>query len=135
MDMKQFELTDSAVFFQLKHPVTRVPLQDDKGPVGVRILGQDSEEFKRHQRQIANKGLEAAMRRGGAKPTAEELEHDANTTLSACIKELVNISWDGEALSAPADTLRMFELMPWAKEQIDSAIADRTLFIKASHKG
>lgn len=132
MDLSSFELTQEAVFVQLLHPVTNKPLADPNGPVGVRVYGADSDEFKKHRRRLANKGLEKSFKRERA--TIEEVEAETDKTLAGCIAELVNISWKGQELKAPGDVSAFLLNMPWAGEQIDKAMADRSRFMPALPK-
>lgn len=131
MDLKDFELVSGAVFFQLRNPQTDVLLEDGNGPVGVKILGSDSPEFKRHKRQLVNRNLERQSKRKGSL-TAEEIEDTTEKTLAACIVEIVNLSHDGKPLKAPDDCLHLIKEMPWAADQIDEAIGNRSLFMKVS---
>lgn len=149
MDFSEFELTDEPVFIQLKHIRTNQPLfeqRQDKGedvddldkPVGVKIYGADSDVFKKHLRRVANRGLEARFNRSGGNAkspiSAEELDDETQKTMAACIAEFVNVSWKGKALKAPEDNLMFVKRLPWAIEQIDRAMADRTLFMPALKK-
>jgi hypothetical protein len=142
MELGQFELTSDAVFYQLKHFDTGVPLADENGPVGVMILGSDTDEFKKHRRKIQNRSIEIAQAAASGKKgtnasqriTAEELDEESLVTLSACISEIKNISWKGARLEAPTDNRKLLDVMPWAAEQIDAAIGNRKLFMPALSK-
>ena len=145
MDMSKYEMTDQPVFFQLSDPSTGLPLfeqKDDDGrkvddpdnPVGVMIVGSDSEEFKRHMRRVTNKNLEASQKRRGKGMSAEELEEESQVTLAACIKEFHHIEWKGKTLVAPADCRLFIRVMPWAAEQIDRGMAERKIFMPALSK-
>ena len=134
MELGEFEMTNDAVFLQLKHPKTQKALKDENGPVGVEIFGADSAEFKKHRRRLQDKALEARQKRNAPIYTAEDIDTEAEKTLCACIRKIVNVSWKGKALEAPADTMTLIKEMPWAAEQIDQAMADRSLFMPALSK-
>jgi hypothetical protein len=147
MDMDQFELTSEPQFLQLLHPVTRLPLfdkmddPDNPGnkidnpdePCGVDIVSSDSEEFRKHVRRVTNKNLDLGSRNRKSL-SAEELEDEANKTMSACITAIRNIAWKGKVLKAPEDVPLMLRVLPWAKEQVDRAMSERERFMKALHK-
>jgi hypothetical protein len=141
MDFSDFELTKDAVFVQLKHPKTNVLLfdniegtndQDPDKPVGVKVYGADSDVFKKHRRQVTDKSIEARARRKNL--SAAEIDNDAEKTLAACIAEFVNVSWQGKPLTAPNDAMLFVQKLPGFAEQIDEAMADRTLFMPALAK-
>ncbi len=136
MDLSTFELTTDAVFVQLSHPKTNVPLfvqkdgADDRDqPIGVCIYGADSSQFKKRRQALQNRVIEAKSKRKNL--TAEEIDDATDQTLADCITELKNVVWKGETFTAPKDNRRFIRLMPWAVEQIDEAMADRSRFMPA----
>lgn len=133
MELSQFEMTNDAVFVQLKHPDTGVPLADDNGPVGVEIYGADSEQFKAHRRAAQNRQLASRQQQGNKfkLPSAEEIDMESEKTFAGCIHKFVNISWKKQTLVAPKDNILFIQVMPWAVEQLDKAMADRVLFMPA----
>jgi len=149
MDMTEFEMTSSAVFLQLRHPEKKTLLFDQMPnpdetvggtidnpdmPVGVEIFSADSEQFKRHRRVLQNKAIKAGKNRNAEEVTAEEIEKEGEKTLAACIAKIVNMSWKGQVLEAPRDSLTLVKAMPWAADQIDLAMADRARFMPALSK-
>jgi hypothetical protein len=138
MDFRQFEMTQDAVFLQLNHPKTGEPMfelgEDGKPnkeqPIGVRIFSADSEVFKRHQRRLQNESIENLQKKRQL-TTAEKLEDESLNTLAACIAEIRGISWGDKPLESPADNRNLLEWFPWAKDQINTAMADRTRFMPA----
>lgn len=146
MEMQEFEITQGAVFVQLNHPASGLPLfeqmsdPENEGktidnpdePVGVEIYGADSEQFKKYQRKSRDQGIDAMSRRQRIR--AELIEENALDALAACIKSIRNISWKGQKLEAPRDNKKMLKVMPWAEDQIDRAMGDRTRFMPALSK-
>lgn len=146
MDLSIFELTDDAVFIQLRHPDTKQLLfeqmphperpeqmiDNPEAPIGYRVFGADSEVFKKYQNKSRNLSMNAQQKRSSL--TAEQIDNEIDAALVACVAEIVRISWKGETLSAPRDVKRSFQLMPWAKEQIAEGMNDRTRFMPALAK-
>jgi hypothetical protein len=140
MEMQIFELTNSAVFVQLKHPDTDLLLfdpgpdgkDDPEKPVGVEVYGADSDQFKKHRRRAMDMGIEARSKRKTI--NAEKIDNESEKTLAACISKIVNISWKGVKLEAPRDCALLIQAMPWAAEQIDEAMGDRVRFMPALSK-
>lgn len=136
MDLSVFEMTNDAVFVQLKHPETGMLLADDNGPVGVEIYGADSAQFKAHRLAAQNRQIQNRQQQGNKfkLPSAEEIDSEAEKTFAGCIHKFVNISWQKHKLEAPRDNSLFISVMPWAVEQLDKAMADRTLFMPALQK-
>lgn len=141
MDFREFEMTQDAVFLQLNHPKSGEPMfelgedgkPDKTKPIGVRIFSSDSEVFKRHQRRLQNETIENIQKKR-AMTTAEKLDEESMNTLAACIAEIVGISWGDRPLTSPDDNLNLITWFPWAKDQINVAMTDRTRFMPALAK-
>lgn len=138
MDLSQYKVSTEPVFLQFTHPLTGLPMEDENGPVGVHIVGQDSPSYKARQRKLIDDNMARlrAIKAGKDSPKAltgigESLDVNRLETIAACVHSIDNISLDGEALSAPKDTKRMLVELPWSADQIDSAIVDRSRFMKA----
>ncbi len=113
---------------------------EDLGLV-IRVLGKDSDEFQKVRRNQEKKRL-AKMQKGGFRNTTqvqiEEIEQDAIALLAACTK-----SWkfqgkntipgpDGKEMELTLDNAILFYTeSPSAREQVDTAIGDRSNFIKS----
>lgn len=141
MDLSEFQVvSDSPVFFQLTNPRTGKLMEDENGPVGVEIWGRDSEAFKAVNRRAINDSIESALIEEEGKPKLDatlgaKVEEKSLDVLKACIHKFVNIKIGGKELVAPDDTQEFLTKLPWAKDQIDRAIADRKRFMVASQKG
>lgn len=146
MDMSKYEIANNAVFYQLLDPSNNRPLFEQKkdsdgknvddleAPIGVMILGSDSEEVKAHVRQVQNKANQPRGNRQQRGLSAEEMEIESEKAIAACITELIRIEWKGEKLEAPKDNRRFLRLMPWASDQLDRAIQERARFMPALSK-
>lgn len=138
MDLSDFEIVrDGKTFLQLRHPVTDVPLADDNGPVGVRLYGKDSEQYQAVKLEFLRESVKGSTK--GKAPVVDETlveraDQKAVQTMAACIFELVNVSCDGELMEAPKDSMAFLTKFPWAIDQIDPVVNDRSRFTKASLK-
>ena len=137
MAIKTLTLKQSAekgVDVAILHPTTGLPLG-----ITVVVCGSDSETFRAINRKQLNRKLEQQQKqrnRQGAM-TAEVLEVESMDVLVACTK-----SWrtgdrnqiefdDNEWLECTAENVRrMYEELPWLKEQIDQEIGDRNNFLQ-----
>jgi hypothetical protein len=146
VDLSLFEMTDDAVFIQLRHPATKqllfeqmphpdhpeMTIDNPEAPIGYRVYGADSDVFKKYQNKSRNLSMNAQQKRSSL--TAEQIDNEVETALVACVAEMVRIEWKGETLTAPRDVKRSFKFMPWAKEQIAEGMNDRTRFMPALAK-
>jgi hypothetical protein len=146
MDIQKYELTDEPVFLQFEDPDTGRKLFDTKEvdgkkvddpdkPIGVDIVGADSENYKKHMRRVTNRSLENQQKRRNRSITAEELDEEGQATLASCIHKFYNMEWRGKPLTVPDDSLPFVKAMPHFVEQIDKAMHDRRLFMPALSKG
>ena len=148
MEFNNLEVSKSSVLLQLKHPATREPLWakepvygeegqviEEGDPVGVYIFSTDSDQYQKRKKALLNQRIENAQKQNSKKPTADDVLREELLTISACIDRFHNVDLDGQPIG---DTrLKFGEFLirfSWAKEQIDTAMADRGLFIVASSK-
>lgn len=154
MDFEELALTNQA-FYQFLHPSTGRPLFEQREvpidpqkpelgmkkvdnpdePVGVMLVSADTKEFREHLKRINDLNSEMFKKRK-QRLNSDEQEREAMKTLAACIKEFRNVSQGSRPLTAPADCMAFVaeEKWAWAVEQIDRAIQDRGIFLKASAK-
>lgn len=148
MDFNSLEPVKTAVFYHLKHPVTFNPMyvegedgQPDKDePIGVDLLGADSDEYEKRQLflteerlQKMESNLENKGKLGGVINTSAVEQDRLNLeTIAACIKGWRNVKVDGEIVPYTHDNaIKLLRRFKWMREQIDKAIADRSLFMRA----
>jgi len=131
MDLASLEPISDGAVIPLRHPVTDLPLTTDKGePITVTVVGMDSDQFKARQRVIINRRIKAGKK---ATATAEGIEEEALDALASCVTALSNIVLDGKPVDhSTANVKLLFSRLPWLKEQVDEAVADRANFLKAS---
>ena len=125
---------ESGVEVTILQPTTNIPLG-----ITVTVCGADSETFKNIQRKQLNRRLEKQQksRTRQTAMTAEELELESMDVLVACTR-----SWstgerkqlefdDNEWLECTPDNVRrVYEALPWLKEQVDQEIGDRANFLQ-----
>lgn len=131
MDLSTLEPTTDSVPVPLRHPTTSERLLSDAGaPITISIVGMDSEQFRTRHRAIINRRLNAGKK---AKVTAEEIEAESIDTIAACITGWQHVELDGKALEfSKANAKALLTRLPWLREQLDEAIADRANFLKTS---
>jgi hypothetical protein len=131
MDLSTLEPTTDSVPVPLRHPVTNEKLLAAGGaPITVNIVGMDSEQFRTRHRAIINRRLSAGKK---AKVTAEEIEAESIDTIAACITGWQQIELDGKPLEYSKGAAKtLLTRLPWLREQLDEAIADRANFLKTS---
>ena len=133
MDLSIFEPVKDGVFVQLRSPISNEPLADDKGKaIGLRLVGADSAEFRDYQRNAINFRIQQGKK---LKVSAESSEADAIAQLAACIVGFENIELDGKPLAFSKESAKdMLKRLSWVFEQVNEAVVDRSLFLKASQK-
>lgn len=112
----------------LYHPANNADLG-----IKIRVLGKDSDEFRRVS-NAQNKRRMDRMQRGGFRnttPSPEELEQNGIELLAACTLGWTGVIVDGQPLAFSRDNVKMlYGRFPWIKEQVDAAIGDRANFIQ-----
>jgi hypothetical protein len=137
---------EAGVEVAILNPETDQPLG-----VFITVYGSDSEKFKSIQRRQTNRRLELAARNRGKKKaaiTAEAIEAEGMELLVACtacwkseVKDAdgkvtgyrpqVELDDDEWLDCTPQNVQRLYEELPWLKEQIDQEIGDRSNFLQS----
>ena len=130
---------DRGVTVKILHPTSNRRLG-----LEITVLGSDSREFKRLQREQQNRRLkDQAKNRGKLKLTAEELEEESLATICALViawrQKNDDGSWkgtmtyDSQELECNEDNKRkIFSDLgfSWLREQVDEEIGNRDSFLK-----
>lgn len=122
----------NAVVCGFRHPVTDAPLKtDDDKPIGVSVLGADSDRYQELSRSRGNARLKETMKKGAkANITTESIDADALAILVGVTTEVHNVVIDGKKYAnSPADIREMYEKLPWAREQVQAFVEDRANFL------
>lgn len=120
---------NNGVDVQLYHPGNNLDLG-----ITIKVLGRDSDLFRKISAQQNRKRIEKMSKGGQFKLTRlspEEVENDAIMLLSACTMGWSNVVVDGAELEFSRENAAMlYTRFPWIKEQVDAAVGDRALFTK-----
>jgi hypothetical protein len=99
--------------------------------VRVKILGIDSDTYKKKQRQITDKRINNRK----MKITSAELESEGLALVASCIVEWEGVEDnDGAVVCNESNVRKFLSENTFVKEQIDAAIADRANFIGSFKK-
>lgn len=129
MDLSELDLTakaDAGAEMRLNHPVTEEPLLTDDGkPITIKVLGQDSREFRAAAAELAER-MQNRKRLSVAAAEAQSVE-----LLARCVKGWTGIVWEGKALPCTPDNVRMvLRERKWVRDQIDAFVTDRAAFFR-----
>lgn len=125
-------LSEAGVEVTIRRLDNGQPLIDRNGhPVKIRVLGPDSERYRRLTRDQVRKRLSAAAAGEKFDDTSDE---DALEILVACTCGWSGIySPDGNPVSLNAESVRaLYTQFPAIRDQVDRFITNRVNFIKAS---
>lgn len=123
---------EQGAVIEIYHPKTNLALG-----ITVTVCGTDSDTYKKIQRKQLNRRLEQQSRNRKMQMTAEELEAEALDVLVACTKAwatgqtaAIELNPDEWLDCTPENVRRVYEELPWLKEQVDQAIGDRSNFLQ-----
>lgn len=125
---------ESGAVLELRHPTTAEVLAGASGrAITIRLAGQDSERYRKADRQAANRRLNVAPGQRRVTLTAEGMESDATALMVACVIGWDGVQLDGQSLDCTPDNARLlFKRLPWVLEQVRAFVEDRGNFLKAS---
>ena len=125
MDLKDLDVVAAAnrgADVELVHPITREPLGST-----ITILGRDSDEYRA---AVAEQARKRAQSRNKGAISFTEVDDGALDILAACTTGWSGIVENGEPVQfSPAEARRIYKKYPWIREQVDEALADRSLFL------
>lgn len=129
MDLNKLDLTKSSnegIWYALKHPVT-----NDELPMKIKVIGKDSDKFIKLSEDFRRSTLEDMKVNKTSEQRIQVAKEYGDNILIACTLEWQGIELDGKKLDCTPDNVKLvYQRFGWIKEQIDTAIADRALFIK-----
>lgn len=124
MDLQSLKFNDETKF-QLRHPVTDEPLENDKGePMLIGIVGTDSQTY----RKLIRKLNEEKLKRRSKSVDLDKAEQEALDILVGCTTSFENIQVAGKAIKVD-EAESLYREYRWIKEQVDRAIGDRSNFL------
>lgn len=129
MDLSELDLTakaDAGAEMRLHHPVSDEPLSSDDGkPITIRVLGQDSREFRAAAAELAER-MQGRKRLSVAAAEAQSVE-----LLARCVKAWSGIVWEGKPLPCTPENVRMvLRERKWVRDQVDAFVTDRAAFFR-----
>lgn len=148
MDLSKYDTTaasQSGVFLHLRD-LADEPLYDGEGenrkPVGITLLGPDSDVYKQHVKERSSEVIKMTMKQAGRKNrdaqmiemTPERLKKQQLDLAVAC-----TLGWSGigdkdtpELPCTPENVRAVYEKYEFILQQVDGFIGDRQNFLKGS---
>lgn len=128
IDLMDLKPTEDPVKVDILHPTTKMPLG-----LSVFVYGMDSEVYRNKHAELQAKRL-SKVGPGKQRLSAADLEEDALVLLAHCTASWSeNFGYNGKLVPCTPDNARqVYKDLDWLREQIDSAVSNRDLFIQAS---
>lgn len=127
-DLDSKTASNAGAWIDIFHPVT-------KENTGMQILvaGTDSDRYRSVLHAHQNRRVQAFSRGQPLRLSAEEQENERLDLLVSCTLGWKGVSEDGSTPLefSPENARRVYVDFPAIREQVDMAIADRSLFMKA----
>jgi hypothetical protein len=120
--------SNTGASIDLYHPTSGADLG-----IKIHIIGRDSDKFRETQAAQGRKRL-AKMKKTGFQTNGlqADTESDGIELLAHCTTGWEGMVMGGKAVPFSFDNaVAIYTSHPWIKEQVDAAIADRSLFTKA----
>ena len=120
---------NTGAFLHLKHPGTGDPLFDNgdqSKPVGLYIMGKDSDVFAKARHKSMNDALSGKKK---STRTSEQIDLDGIGLLADMTTGWQNLSLDGNSEFSRDTVAELYSRMAWVREQANLFIDDRANFI------
>jgi hypothetical protein len=128
MDLAKLDLTKASnegAWYTLKHPATGEELSGK-----IKIIGKDSTKFTQLSEEFKRKALEDMKSAKTMAQRMESAQEQSDAILAACTIDWEGMMLDGKDLPFTEANVKMiYSRFTWIKEQIDTAIADRSNFL------
>jgi len=129
MDLAKLDLTKNSnegAWITLKHPASNEDL-----PMKIKVIGKDSDKFIKLSEDFRRSTLEDMKSNKTVEQRIQTSKEYGDTLLVACTLEWQGIELDGKKLDCTPENIKLvYQRFGWIKEQVDTAIADRAVFIK-----
>lgn len=117
----------------LNDPLTGVPLESDGKPVGFLLAGEDSDQYKKRDKELARQRSKEAEKLGRKwRYTPEMQEETSLELLVACTLGWQGLKWEGSEEFSKDRVREMYRRVTWIREQAAAFVQDRTSFGEAS---
>lgn len=114
------------MWLTIEHPVTKAPTV-----MRIRLASPDSEAFRRVDRRIKNRNMQAARKSKGGL-TIENLDASGLELLTGVTLGWENVTLRGEPWLFSAENARkLYEDFPFIREQVDEFLAERAHFFSS----
>lgn len=128
MDLDSLKITEDAVDLKIYNPVS-----GEKTDIIIKVIGQDSEEYKEKARALYKRALKKAPKGDLSKLNDDDDEAFAVKIRAAHIKGWENLTEKGKVLEFSQENAeRIMREYPVIADQIIEFVADRANFMKAS---
>lgn len=127
-DLKLSELADKGAKMIVTHPTTEEPLLDDNGEkMWIRLVGQDSKQFRQASARIANREIKKRK----SSRTVEKSEQNAIELLVACTLDWhLQVDEDSPTDFSSDAAEIVYDEHNWLREQVDFFVGDRANFLE-----
>lgn len=127
-DLSEFDDLASAQEEGIEVKVTHPKTGEEMG-ITIRVAGPESDRQKKARNRLVNDRL---IKNRNRRVTAAELEQDALKVSAASILGWDNIEIKGQPLEFNLENAeKLLKNYPFIREQVDSAVNDRALFMKS----
>jgi hypothetical protein len=128
MDLDSLKVTEDAVDLPIYNPIT-----GERTDITIKVIGQDSEEYKQKARALYKRALKKAPKGDLAKLNDDDDEAFAVKLRAAHIKGWENMTEKGKALPFSVEAAEhVIRNYPVIADQVAEFVADRANFMKAS---
>jgi hypothetical protein len=133
MDLSKLEIasaSEEGTRIEIYHPITE---QSFEPPIYVWVVGVDSQLYQKTALALQNKAMKKMIKSGRLRMsmTAEEQQANNIELYAKCTVNWENVEWEGKPLLCNFENVRMvLNKLPWLREQIETAISDRSLFLQ-----
>lgn len=133
MDLSSLEMKSDTIAMEVLHPVKHTPITlEDGTPMVVHVHGRYSSVYRSVQQAQQNARLKRTARGGKLTITSEEIAADRLDLVARCVASW-NILVNGETPAVDRETVkRVFEKLPWLREQVEDAVEDSQGFLTNS---
>lgn len=107
----------------------------DPSDIVIRIVGKDSDQYKKFTRSSMNKRMQQQLKRGAKRLDAEDLERDEISLLATCTTGWDNIVLDKEPYEfSEQNAKKLYSEWGWIKDQVKEAMESYDDFLSKSNK-
>ena len=132
MDLANLTIVDDAEeggWLTIQSPKGGDLLYDEKNPVRIKLRGRDSDTYRKMERGIRDKRIEALRKQQSWE--AKDQDNESMELLSACFIEWEGVFNEGEVFECtPENARRLMRVAPFIFDQVDMFVADRANFTR-----